>query len=133
MLLAAYALFTYVQFTYLFGGTLPVDLTYSEYARAGFGQFLVVTLVNFTVATSAKKREQKQAVNTANAAGRRRPHRPRVRRLAHAAVCRRIWPDDPPRVAAVADALLRVSRGGRTGARIPGRDFYRIGAFASAY
>ena len=37
MLLAAYALFTYVQFTYLFGGTLPVELTYSEYAREGFG------------------------------------------------------------------------------------------------
>jgi hypothetical protein len=31
---------TYVQFTYLFGGTLPVDLTYSEYARDGFGQFV---------------------------------------------------------------------------------------------
>ncbi len=49
MLLAAYALFTYVQFTYLFGGTLPVDLTYSEYAREGFGQFLAVTMINFTV------------------------------------------------------------------------------------
>ena len=45
LLLAAYALFTYVQFTYLFGKTLPVDLTYSEYARDGFGQFLAVTLV----------------------------------------------------------------------------------------
>lgn len=49
LLLVAYALFTYVQFTYLFGGTLPVDLTYSEYAREGFGQFLTVTLINFTV------------------------------------------------------------------------------------
>lgn len=49
LLLAAYALFTYVQFTYLFGGTLPVDLTYSEYAREGFGQFLTVTIINFTV------------------------------------------------------------------------------------
>lgn len=49
LLLAAYALFTYVQFTYLFGGVLPVDLTYSEYAREGFGQFLTVTLINFTV------------------------------------------------------------------------------------
>ena len=49
LLLAAYALFTYVQFTYLFGNTLPVDLTYSEYARDGFGQFLAVTLINFTL------------------------------------------------------------------------------------
>ena len=49
LLLLAYALFTYVQFTYLFGKTLPVDFTYSEYAREGFDQFLVVTLINFTV------------------------------------------------------------------------------------
>jgi hypothetical protein len=49
LLLAAYALFTYVQFTYLFGGTLPIDLTYSEYARDGFDQFLAVTLINFTL------------------------------------------------------------------------------------
>ncbi len=49
LLLAAYALFTYVQFTYLFGGTLPIDLTYSEYARDGFGQFVAVTLINFTL------------------------------------------------------------------------------------
>ena len=49
LLLAAYALFTYVQFTYLFGGTLPVDLTYSRYARDGFGQFVAVTLINFTL------------------------------------------------------------------------------------
>ncbi len=49
LLLAAYALFTYVQFTYLFGSTLPVDLTYSEYARDGFDQFLAVTLINFVL------------------------------------------------------------------------------------
>jgi hypothetical protein len=49
MLLAAYALFTYVQFTYLFGSTLPVTMTYSEYARDGFGQFVAVTLINFTL------------------------------------------------------------------------------------
>ena len=49
LLLFAYALFTYVQFTYLFGKTLPLDFTYSEYAREGFDRFLVVTLINFTV------------------------------------------------------------------------------------
>ncbi len=63
LLLAAYALFTYVQFTYLFGGTLPVDLTYSEYARAGFGQFLSVTLINFCVlGVSLAKNEPTRAV-----------------------------------------------------------------------
>lgn len=49
MLLAAYALFTYLQFAYLFGDTLPVTMTYSGYARDGFGQFLAVTLINFTL------------------------------------------------------------------------------------
>lgn len=49
LLLLAYALFTYVQFTYLFGGKLPVDLTYSAYARDGFSEFLAVTLINFTL------------------------------------------------------------------------------------
>ncbi|MEG1525517.1 MAG: DUF4173 domain-containing protein [Clostridia bacterium] len=49
LLLAVYAVFTYVQFTYLFGGRLPQELTYSEYARQGFGQLIVVALINFTV------------------------------------------------------------------------------------
>jgi hypothetical protein len=63
LLLAAYALFTYVQFTYLFGGTLPVDLTYSEYAREGFGQFLAVTMINFAVlGVSLAKSEPKRAI-----------------------------------------------------------------------
>lgn len=63
LLLLAYALFTYVQFTYLFGGSLPVDLTYSEYAREGFGQLLAVTLINFTVlGVSLAKSEPKCAI-----------------------------------------------------------------------
>ena len=63
LLLFAYALFTYVQFTYLFGKTLPVDLTYSQYAREGFDQFLVVTLINFTVlGVSLVKSEPGRAV-----------------------------------------------------------------------
>jgi len=49
MLLVAYALYTYVQFTYLFSGTLPMNLTFSKYARDGFGQFVAVTLINFTL------------------------------------------------------------------------------------
>ena len=63
MLLLAYALFTYVQFGYLFGGVLPVDLTYSEYAREGFGQFLAVTVINFVVlGISLAKSEPKRAI-----------------------------------------------------------------------
>ena len=63
MLLVAYALFTYVQFTYLFGGVLPVELTYSEYAREGFGQFLAVTMINFAVlGVSLSKSEPVKAI-----------------------------------------------------------------------
>ncbi len=63
LLLAAYALFTYVQFTYLFGGTLPVTMTYSEYARDGFGQFVAVTLINFTLlGVSLTKSEPGRAI-----------------------------------------------------------------------
>ena len=63
LLLLAYALFTYVQFTYLFGGTLPVDLTYSEYARDGFGQFVAVTMINFTLlGLSLSKSEPGRAI-----------------------------------------------------------------------
>ncbi len=63
LLLLAYALFTYVQFGYLFGGVLPVELTYSEYAREGFGQFLAVTIINFTVlGISLAKSEPKRAI-----------------------------------------------------------------------
>lgn len=61
--LAAYAVFTGVQFGYLFGGTLPVDLTYSEYARAGFGEFVLVTVINFTVlGVSLVKTERSRAI-----------------------------------------------------------------------
>lgn len=63
LLLLAYALFTYVQFGYLFGGVLPVELTYSEYAREGFGQFLAVTIINFVVlGISLTKSEPKRAI-----------------------------------------------------------------------
>ena len=63
LLLAVYALFTYVQFTYLFSGTLPVSMTYSEYARDGFGQFVAVTLINFTLlGVSLTKTEPGRAI-----------------------------------------------------------------------
>ena len=68
LLLIVYALFTYVQFTYLFSGTLPVRMTYSEYARDGFGQFVAVTLINFTLlGISLTKTEQGRAIKTLQA------------------------------------------------------------------
>lgn len=47
-----YIIFVAIQFSYLFGGgqfTLPAGYTYAEYARQGFFELLVVTLINFTI------------------------------------------------------------------------------------
>ena len=50
ILLALYALFTYVQFAYLFGqGGLPAGMTYAGYARSGFMQLMLVAILNLTV------------------------------------------------------------------------------------
>jgi hypothetical protein len=49
---AVYVLFAVVQFSYLFGGgegLLPDGVTYAEYARRGFMELVVVTVINFTV------------------------------------------------------------------------------------
>ncbi len=49
-LLFVYMLFSFVQFVYLFGGYgLPEGLTYSEYAREGFGQLIFVAIINYSV------------------------------------------------------------------------------------
>jgi len=46
---AVYAVFTAVQFVYLFGGRgLPAGLTYSQYAVQGFNQLIWVAAINFT-------------------------------------------------------------------------------------
>lgn len=44
-----YALFTAVQFSYFFGGELYGGMSYSEYARRGFFELVVVSLINLTV------------------------------------------------------------------------------------
>ncbi len=47
-LIAVYALFTAVQFAYLFGGQgLPAGLTYARYAQEGFNQLMWVAAINF--------------------------------------------------------------------------------------
>jgi hypothetical protein len=47
-----YAVFSVIQFTYLFGGKsflLPSEFTYAEYARRGFFELLVVAVINFVI------------------------------------------------------------------------------------
>ncbi len=65
-LLAAYAIFTAVQFLYLFGGYgLPDGLTYSEYTVEGFNQLMWVAAINFSVLSFCICRvEQKTALRT---------------------------------------------------------------------
>ena len=53
MVNAVYILFCAIQFTYLFGGeevirSIP-DYTYAEYARRGFAELIVVTVINLSV------------------------------------------------------------------------------------
>lgn len=48
-LILVYAVFGYLQFSYLFGGRLPAEYTYSEYARQGFSELILVSIINFTL------------------------------------------------------------------------------------
>jgi hypothetical protein len=57
-----YLLFSIVQFSYLYGGgtVLPNGFTYAEYARRGFFELVLVTIINFTIlilATMYTKKE----------------------------------------------------------------------------
>jgi len=47
-----YAIFSIIQFTYLFGGSsfvLPSSYTYAEYARRGFFELIIVSIINFGI------------------------------------------------------------------------------------
>ncbi len=49
---AVYAIFSVIQFAYLFGGSsfvLPSSYTYAEYARRGFFELVVVSIINFGI------------------------------------------------------------------------------------
>jgi len=49
---AVYAIFSFIQFRYLFGGSsfiAPSSFTYAEYARRGFAELVVVTIINFVI------------------------------------------------------------------------------------
>jgi hypothetical protein len=52
MLNGVYTLFSLIQFKYFFGQTLQGDLTYAIYARRGFAELIVVTVLNLTVLVS---------------------------------------------------------------------------------
>lgn len=53
MVNAVYILFCVIQFTYLFGGEAVIrsipDYTYAEYARRGFSELIVVTVINLSI------------------------------------------------------------------------------------
>jgi hypothetical protein len=47
-----YAVFSFIQFTYLFGGSsfvLPSSYTYAEYAKRGFFELVAVSIINFGI------------------------------------------------------------------------------------
>lgn len=44
-----YLVFTSIQFAYLFGGNVPDGFTYAEYARRGFFELVLVTLINLVI------------------------------------------------------------------------------------
>jgi hypothetical protein len=49
---AVYAIFSFIQFRYLFGGSsfiAPSSFTYAEYARRGFAELVIVTIINFGI------------------------------------------------------------------------------------
>ncbi|WP_174615587.1 DUF4153 domain-containing protein [Virgibacillus ihumii] len=49
LLNAVYALFAVIQFTYFFGDGLQAGYSYAEYARRGFFELVLVTLINWTI------------------------------------------------------------------------------------
>ena len=62
-LAAIYAVFSAVQFVYLFAGQgLPDGLTYSQYAVQGFNQLMWVAAINFTVLSLCLCRAQRTRV-----------------------------------------------------------------------
>ncbi|KJF28751.1 hypothetical protein TZ02_00640 [Clostridium aceticum] len=68
----AYLLFTIIQFSYLYGGglqALPEGLSYAEYARKGFFELVLVTLINFSIlllSINLTKKDYKKVNTIAN-------------------------------------------------------------------
>jgi hypothetical protein len=71
LLNVVYAVFSVIQFTYLFGGEsfmLPSSYTYAEYARRGFFELVAVAVINFILIliTVSFIRRENSKVHTAN-------------------------------------------------------------------
>ncbi len=65
-----YVIFTIIQFTYLFGSVsslLPEGVTYAEYARRGFFELILVTLINVSILISVINFTKKENVISAKA------------------------------------------------------------------
>jgi len=63
-----YLVFIIIQFAYMFGSVnnaLPPDFSYSEYARRGFFELLMVTIINFTLLLSSVKFTRKDGKSVA--------------------------------------------------------------------
>ncbi|MHA6253351.1 DUF4153 domain-containing protein [Oceanobacillus sp. CAU 1775] len=63
MLNLVYLLFIAVQFNYFFSDGLQAGFTYATYARQGFFELLVVTLINWTILISFMKRTKTDSPN----------------------------------------------------------------------
>ncbi|OZU87419.1 hypothetical protein CIL03_16500 [Virgibacillus indicus] len=65
MLNAVYVLFAAIQFQYFFDAGLQEGYTFAEYARRGFFELIVVTLINWTILTACLKfvRESSKALH----------------------------------------------------------------------
>src|SRR5665811_1999492 len=70
---AIYAVFSFIQFRYLFGGSsfvLPSSFTYAEYARRGFTELVIVTIINFGIlilGITFVKKDSKRILNAIRA------------------------------------------------------------------
>ncbi|GIP38495.1 hypothetical protein J31TS4_17750 [Paenibacillus sp. J31TS4] len=66
---AVYLLFSIIQFSYLFGageGRLPGDVTYAEYARKGFAELVIVSVLNLGLLLGAVRWSKAAAGRTAD-------------------------------------------------------------------
>lgn len=55
LLNSVYVLFVAIQFKYFFGEAIQENLTYAEYARRGFFELLVVTIINWSILLACLK------------------------------------------------------------------------------
>ncbi|GAA0423663.1 DUF4173 domain-containing protein [Virgibacillus sp. AGTR] len=62
MLLSVYLLFVCIQFSYFFGESLHSGYTFAEYARKGFFELIIVTLINWSILISFMRFVQNTSV-----------------------------------------------------------------------